>query len=232
MSIPTSFGIIRVEKVKSFQRFEQRLKHDYRLTDVRNADKSEVDRNRQAWDYDTCRKHWQSNFGQGGRFAKRRKDAVLALDYMITASPDFFVGDDSERDFFGVAYDFLLNKHGESNILSATIHYDETTPHMHVMVIPEKDGRLNARHFTGGKKVMRELQDDFHREVGAAFNLRRGRKNHVAAKHETIKDFYRRLNDWESLEREIERKQKILAELEWEVERSRGLHQERSVRKL
>lgn len=232
MSIPASFGIIRVEKVKSFQRFEQRLKHDYRLTDVRNANESKKGMNLRMWNVDDCRQIWRSNFGQGGRFAKRRKDAVLALDYMVTASPDFFVGNDSEGVFFEAAYNFLVEKHGANNILSATIHYDETTPHMHIMVIPEKDGRLNARHFTGGKKVMRELQDDFHREVGAAFNLRRGRKNHVAAKHETIKDFYRRLNDWESLEREIERKQKILAELEWEVERSRGLHQERSVRKL
>ena len=55
------------------------------------------------------------------------------------------------------------------------VHHDEGTPHIHLVVVPLKDGKLNARHFIGGHRDrMKELQDDFYEKVGKKFGLDRG----------------------------------------------------------
>ena len=138
-----------------------------------------------------------------------RKNAVLAIEYIVTASPEFFEraaagakefrfsrGDvvkdnytDRER-YFRDSLEFVLARHGAGNILSSTIHLDESNPHMHVVVLPiDPKGKLNARHFLGGRDKMRKLQDDYHGHItrnGLFKDLERGKRKERGAVEEYI----------------------------------------------
>jgi hypothetical protein len=99
---------------------------------------------------------------------KTRKNAVLAIEYLITASPDWNGWKNKEKDseFFDKAKEWLIKKHGAENVISTTIHRDETTPHMAVYVVPiDSKGNLNAREFLGGRAKLSKMQTDFHNEV-------------------------------------------------------------------
>ena len=60
-------------------------------------------------------------------------------------------------------------------------------------IVPLKDGKLNAKHFTGGKKVLSQLQTDFAQDVGQRHGLERGIEG-SQAKHQTVKEFYAQVN--------------------------------------
>jgi hypothetical protein len=120
----------------------------------------------------------------------RRTDNVLCLEYLITASPDFFAKR-TGKSYFAEALGFLEKKHGKENIVCSVVHRDETTPHMSVFVVPLKDGVLNSKFFTGGAKKMSKLHSDFNDGVGKKFGLARGLQG-SKAKHTTIRDFYAR----------------------------------------
>ncbi|RJE16469.1 hypothetical protein PHISCL_11194, partial [Aspergillus sclerotialis] len=62
------------------------------------------------------------------------------------------MGRDEQNNYFRRALDWLKDRHGAENVLSAVVHRDETTPHMQVLVIPlDARGKLNARELVGGK---------------------------------------------------------------------------------
>lgn len=107
--------------------------------------------------------------------AKTRSNSVLALDTVYTASPEFFQGKtNAENDKF---FQDCLKFHNEhfGHIISAVVHYDETTPHMHIISVPlTKDGRLSARDVIGNKSKMSKTQDSFFEQVGRGYGLERG----------------------------------------------------------
>lgn len=107
--------------------------------------------------------------------AKSRSNSVLALDTIYTASANFFQGKtNAENDkFFQDCLKFHENHFG--HIISAVVHYDETTPHLHVISVPlTKDGRLSARDVIGNKAKMSKTQDAFFEQVGRGYGLARG----------------------------------------------------------
>lgn len=104
-----------------------------------------------------------------------RKDAVLACNFIVTSDHGFFqqLPPDRQRAFFQDAVDWFANRYGKNLILSAVVHMDETTPHLHLSLVPIKDGRLAAKNlFT--KSELRELQTAFVEDVGATYGLQRG----------------------------------------------------------
>lgn len=132
---------------------------------------------------------------------KIRKNAVLAVDFMLTASPDFFQKNgkrDREKtvEFIKAANNWLQKKWGD-DLVSVTAHFDEKTPHIHALIIPAKDGKLNARHFFGGREKMSALQDDFYQAV-SHLGLDRGLKN-SKAEHQKIQKYYTKVNKIEEV---------------------------------
>jgi hypothetical protein len=97
--------------------------------------------------------------------AKRRKDSVILQDGLLTASPEW-IRDKSpqeQTEFFNYAYEFLKERYKEENFVSAVVHLDEATPHMHFVFVPiTEDGRLSSKDVMGGPKGMAKLQDDFY----------------------------------------------------------------------
>lgn len=96
---------------------------------------------------------------------KRRKDSVLMVETLITASPEFFeaITQEEHRKFFERAVQFIKDEIGWQNIISAAVHMDEKTPHMHISFVPiTKDKRLSAKDIIGNQKKLSDWQTKFH----------------------------------------------------------------------
>lgn len=128
--------------------------------------------------------------------AKTRSNSVVALDTIYTASSEFFQGKtNKENDAF---FRDCLRFHGErfGHIVSAVIHYDETTPHLHVISVPlTPDNRLSARDVIGNKAKMSKTQDSFFEQVGKSYGLERGihmdgqeKRQHISAQEHELRE--------------------------------------------
>lgn len=96
---------------------------------------------------------------------RTRKDSVTMVETLITASPEFMrsLSHSEKREFFNSAYGFMKEKIGSENIVSAVVHMDEKTPHMHLCFCPiTKDGRLSAKSILGNQAQLSKWQTDFH----------------------------------------------------------------------
>ena len=95
---------------------------------------------------------------------KARKDSVRMVETLITASPEFFAGKKpgEVRAFFEYALEFLKTKQAAETIVSAVVHVDEKTPHMHLCFVPNTaDGRLSAKDIVGNRKKLTQWQDEY-----------------------------------------------------------------------
>lgn len=115
----------------------------------------------------------QAEIDQAG--AKTRSNSVVALDAIYTASGDFFKDKSTEEcnQFFRDCLQFHQRRFG--HVVSALIHYDETTPHMHILSVPlTQDGRLSAREIVGNRANLSRMQTEFFEQVGKEYGLERG----------------------------------------------------------
>ncbi len=108
-----------------------------------------------------------------------RKDAVKMCELLFTSDNNFFqnISAEKQREYFEDCFQFACNRYGKDNIISAIVHLDEHTPHLHIDFIPlTTDGRLSAKSLFGGKTALQQLQDDFFKIVGTKYNLERGKR--------------------------------------------------------
>ena len=120
---------------------------------------------------------------------KVRKDAVLMCSFVVGSDRAFFknLSAREQQHFFMDCVRFFAERYGEDNIISAVVHMDETTPHLHLNLIPIADERLSAKTLFGRKELQR-LQTDFHAVVGKKWNLQRGKEG-SQAKHLSTAEF-------------------------------------------
>ena len=93
-----------------------------------------------------------------------RKDSVTVVEVLITASPEFYEKKSRKeiREFFDNAVEFMKSKQNPNTYISAVVHVDEKTPHMHLCFVPiTVDGRLSAKEIIGNKKRLTQWQDEF-----------------------------------------------------------------------
>ena len=120
---------------------------------------------------------------------KVRKDAVLMCSFVVGSDRKFFgeLSPSEQQQFFAECTRFFAEHYGEGNIISAVVHMDETTPHLHLNLIPIAGGRLCAKKLFD-RKALTALQTDLHREVGVKWNLQRGKEG-SQAKHLDTAEF-------------------------------------------
>ena len=114
---------------------------------------------------------------------KVKDDAVRMATFVIGAKGDYFkdMPPETEREFFTDCVNFIAKQMGKENIISAVVHKDETSPHIHINVVPiTPDNRLCAKYYFDGK--MSEWQTKVYEEVGKKWNLERGKEG-SDAKH-------------------------------------------------
>lgn len=153
-------------------------------------------------DVDTARSHLNFHLiGPTGRYreeaqrqiaaahCRTRSDSVRLVETLITGSPEFFKGKSREEieDYFRHALSFLIERQKRETFVSAVVHLDEKTPHMHVIFVPlTQDGRLCAKEIIGNRKKMTLWQDEFYRhmtqrypELDRGESAQRTRRTHV-----------------------------------------------------
>ena len=120
---------------------------------------------------------------------KVRKDAVLMCSFVVGSDRQFFgnLSEEEQQQFFVDCTRFFAERYGEDNVISAVVHMDETTPHLHLNLIPIADRRLSAKTLFD-RKALQALQTDFHSAVGKKWNLQRGREG-SQAKHLSTAEF-------------------------------------------
>lgn len=98
---------------------------------------------------------------------KIKDDAVLINSFILGSDGEFFIGLSpyQQQDFFFDCTKFFADRYGAENIISAVVHNDEATPHLHLNLIPVLDGRLCSKQLFD-RKALRALQTDFHEAVG------------------------------------------------------------------
>ena len=110
---------------------------------------------------------------------KTRKDSVKLVETLITASPEFMnrLGKGEQREYFERAVKFMKDEIGEDRIISAVVHMDEATPHMHLVFCPiNKDGKLSAKSILGNQKSLSEWQTRYYNYMHERWNeLERGK---------------------------------------------------------
>ncbi len=95
---------------------------------------------------------------------RTRSDSVRVVEALITASPQFFrkKKPSEVKEFFETALDFMKQYQDPKTYISAVVHMDEKTPHMHFSFVPlTEDGRLSAKDIVGNRKKLVQWQDRF-----------------------------------------------------------------------
>ena len=134
-----------------------------------------------------------------------RKDAVLCDEWIITSDKAFFekLNPEETREFFETAKSYFAENYGEQNIAYASVHLDESTPHLHLGVVPMRDGKLSSKAMFD-REELKHIQEDLPKYMSEhGFEVERGARN-SDAKHLTVADFKK-----EIAEKELNLKQGI-----------------------
>ena len=141
--------------------------------------------------YSNALKKLQEENNLQGRIIKTTN---VVCEFIITSDKEFFdsIGQEETKRYFQTAFDFVsqYKNLGEKYILSAKVHLDETTPHMHLVFVPvvhtldkqsgKQIDKIACSEYWKGKDSYRQLQDSFYSYItNAGFNLERGQTNNI-----------------------------------------------------
>ena len=222
-----SYAIIRNEKLTRAESYGAYVHNDRKAKNHSNKD---IDPTRTHLNF-YCKENETTYIREFDRMKKEydlqgnlRKNSIIMCQMMITSDNEFFkkIGLEETKRYFIESYKFVCNYKnlGERNIISAAVHLDETTPHMHLVFIPvihTKDEQGNsidkicARDFWRGRDSYRKLQNDFHKYVTSkGFDLERGLPvEETGAKHYKIEDLKKITN--------FENTKKVLSNIKLEL---------------
>ena len=164
------YGILRFAKYKGpeigqIEAHNERTKESY-------ASNPDIDTNRSKLNYNLLtsppkyRAEAERQIREAG--CRTRKDSVRLVETLITASPEFFQGKSQKeiRGYFERALEFMKTKQDPHTFISAVVHVDEKTPHMHLCFVPiTADGRLSAKKIVGNKKKLTQWQDEYWKHM-------------------------------------------------------------------
>lgn len=205
-----SFAIARMEKVKSHSVIG-RDKHNNRKNE--HYSNKEIDPTKTYLNYDllACRSYSEKIKDNIKKYYKGEKavrsDANVGVEVIFTSDDKFFdeLSPADQRKFFEKSLEFLKEFAGEKNIVGATVHMDESTPHMHTLFTPiDDEGRLRYRSFIDKKFDLIKFQDMYYDFISKDFpQLQRGESAlKTKRKHLSTEDLKLKTAN-EKLEKEI-----------------------------
>ena len=165
MSQP-QFAILRFAKYKgpeisNIEAHNERTKEEY-------ASNPDIDKSRSYLNFHLLEPERKYRAGAERQIkdaaCRTRSDSVRLVEVLVTATPDFFKGKKKAeiKAYFQEALDFIREYQEPKTIISAVVHMDEKTPHMHLSFVPlTEDGRLCAKEIVGNKKKLTQWQDRF-----------------------------------------------------------------------
>lgn len=166
--------------------------------------------------------HWKVNdncklpLGQGikARIAEGykgktaiRKDAVKSISLVLTGTHEdmkrIFSNEDQKIAWLNQNASFIKEEYGQENIVRFSLHLDERTPHLHVVVVPlTKDGKLSAKKVIGNKTDLKKLRTRYADKM-KSFGLERGQERSPDNKptFQKINDFYKTIEEYENVKK-------------------------------
>ena len=110
---------------------------------------------------------------------------MLSIPIMLIK--EFFerITAEQQKQFFADCTDFFSERYDKENVVSAVVHLDESTPHLHFNLMPVTDGRLCAKELFD-RTALRDLQTDFYEAVGKKYGLERGKEGSTAKHLDTV----------------------------------------------
>ena len=160
------YGILRFKKYKGpaispIEAHNERTKEQY-------ASNPDIDTNRSRYNFHLVqpqgRYREEADRMIAAAHCRVRKDSVRVVEALVTASPEFFKDKTNReiRAYFAYALKFLEGRQCPDTFLSAVVHMDEKTPHLHLCFVPlTADGRLSAKEIIGNRKNLVKWQDEF-----------------------------------------------------------------------
>ena len=160
------YGILRFKKYKGpaispIEAHNERTKEQY-------ASNPDIDTNRSRYNLHLVqpqgRYREEADRMIAAAHCRVRKDSVRVVEALVTASPEFFKDKTNReiRAYFAYALKFLEGRQRPDTFLSAVVHMDEKTPHLHLCFVPlTADGRLSAKEIIGNRKNLVRWQDEF-----------------------------------------------------------------------
>ena len=216
-----SFAVCRMEKMKSYDlkgmQFHNQRERESKTNPDIDKERSHLNYdlvNQEKIDYNKRVKEIIESQKTGTR--KTRKDAVLVNELMITSDRSFFDRLDpaDEKRFFEESYKLFADRYGKQNIAYATVHMDERTPHMHLGVVPMRDGKLQGKNVFN-RQELQWIQDEFPKYMQKkGFDLQRGEKG-SDREHLTTQEFKAKMlkDEIKTLEESIKDKKSRLSDL-------------------
>lgn len=228
-----SYAVANMKKFKLTQ-VNGLGRHDERKTDHHRNQEIDVAKSKQNYtvvpeeyckpENVTLQKFIQQRIFEGRSSSRAvRKDAVVLTEWVVGSDHQFFESLTNEQTklFFEDAYAWFANRYGAENIPYATVHVDETTPHMHMGVIPLTKGRLSAKALFN-RDELRNVQAEFPEYLKSRFwKIERGQKG-SQHRHLSVEE-YKKIapelqNKREQLEKDLQGYQLIdVSQLEPEV---------------
>jgi hypothetical protein len=183
-----AYAIMRAKKLATMGSVAASMQHCYRERETHNADQERTPDNQHlgAKTTDEAMGKLRDMLPE-----KRRKDAVLAVEYVMTASPEWFAKatPEQEKALFQRSLQWLADKYGADRIITASIHRDEATPHLSAFVVPlTADKRLSAKEFIGDRKKMTADQTRYAPKM-IDLGIERGIEG-TKATHQRVQSFY------------------------------------------
>ena len=201
-----SYAIVRNEKLT---RDEAKGRYIHNERKTRGHTNKDIDPERTHLNY-YFKKNELSYIKEFDKLRKERElkgqiksNSIIMCEKIFTSDKDFFdnIGEQETKRYFEESYRFICNYKnlGEENIISAVVHLDEGTPHMHLVFVPvvhtkDKEGndidKVCSRDFWKGRDSYRTLQNNFYDFITSkGFELERGIEvEQTGAKHEKIED--------------------------------------------
>lgn len=140
---------------------------------------------------DSIGRAWAKTVAEAGLERKPQKNAARAIEAVLTASKGSFETVDEWQKYLRVCREWAEHKFGSENVLQWNTHYDETTPHLHMILMPivrdpNSGNKYSSANFLGGPDGLRILQESFSSHLftmGYAFDrFDRTKKKHTNQK--------------------------------------------------
>lgn len=149
------------------------------------------------------------NYIDENKISKRaiRKDAVLCDEWIITSDKDFFakLTPEETRRFFETSKNYFAENYGLENIAYASVHLDENTPHMHMGIVPMKQGKLSSKSIFN-REELKKIQDELPKYLSQyGFYLQRGELDSTK-KHLSTQEYKDKQEVLQKIEKQIDEK--------------------------
>mgnify|MGYP001685341030 FL=1 len=149
------------------------------------------------------------NYIDENKISKRaiRKDAVLCDEWIITSDKDFFakLTPEETKRFFETSKNYFAENYGLENIAYASVHLDENTPHMHMGIVPMKQGKLSSKSIFN-REELKKIQDELPKYLSQhGFHLQRGELDSTK-KHLSTQEYKDKQEVLQKIEKQIDEK--------------------------